>query len=142
MSHYNDYANILLRYSPFNLSRYTIEKRSLVMEMYDYIMLLNLLAIVSTTLVSYMYVSLMVMRKGAFFFHTAISLSFIILTWFITTTIWYFLTLKVDGLLYIGGMLFNMMVAIFCSTVFLAYLFVQRAYFIRKYKRKQTIQKD
>ncbi|TYS64519.1 hypothetical protein FZC76_18330 [Sutcliffiella horikoshii] len=114
-----------------------------MMEMYDYIMLMNLLAIVSTTLVSYMYVSQMVMRKGAFFFHTAISLSFIILTWFTTTTIWYFLTLKGDGLLYIGGMLFNMMVAIFCSTVFLAYLFVQRAYFIRKYKRnKQTIQKD
>ncbi|KPB03149.1 hypothetical protein [Bacillus sp. CHD6a] len=113
------------------------------MEMYDYIMLLNLLAIVSTTLVSYAYVSQMVARKGAFFFHTAISLSFIILTWFITTTIWYFLTSKVDGLLYIGGMLFNMMVAIFCSTVYLAYLFVQRAYFIRKYKRnKQTIQKD
>ncbi len=105
------------------------------MEMYDYIMLLNLLAIVSTTLGSYLYVSLMVKRKAAFFFHTVISLFFIVITWFITTTIWYFLTIQVDGLLYIGGMLFNMMVAIFCSTVLLAYLFVQRAYFIKKYKK-------
>ncbi|MCG1022582.1 hypothetical protein [Sutcliffiella horikoshii] len=105
------------------------------MEMFDYIMLLNLLAIVSTTLGSYLYVSQMVKRKGAFFFHTVISLSFIVTTWFITTTIWYFLTIQVDGLLYIGGMLFNMMVAIFCSTVLLAYLFVQRAYLIKKYKK-------
>ncbi|KMJ58039.1 hypothetical protein AB685_14565 [Bacillus sp. LL01] len=105
------------------------------MEMYDYIMLLNLLAIVSTTLGSYLYVSQLVKRKGAFFFHTVISLFFIVITWFITTSIWYFLTIQVDGLLYIGGMLFNMMVAIFCSTVLLAYLFVQRAYFIKKYKK-------
>ncbi|QFT88130.1 hypothetical protein FIU87_05720 [Bacillus sp. THAF10] len=106
------------------------------MEMYDYIMLLNVLAIVSSVLVSYLYVSYMVVRKGAFFFHTSISLSFIILTWFITTSVWYFLTYHAEGLIYIGGMLFNMIAAIFCVTVYLAYLFVQRSYLLKKFKTR------
>jgi hypothetical protein len=107
------------------------------MEMYDYIMLLNVLAIVSSVMISYLYVSHMVMKKGAFFLYTVFSLFFVVITWFGTTTVWYFLTYRVDGLLYIGGMLFNMIVAIFCSTVFLAYLFVQRPYLLKRYKNSK-----
>ncbi|CAG9621786.1 hypothetical protein [Sutcliffiella rhizosphaerae] len=106
------------------------------MEIYDYMMLLNVLAIIASVMVGYLYVSLMVMRKGAFLFHAIISLSFIVFTWFTTTSIWYFMTIQVDSLLYTSGMLFNMITTIFCTTVYLAYLSVQRSYMINKFSKK------
>ncbi|WP_078381700.1 hypothetical protein [Sutcliffiella halmapala] len=108
------------------------------MEMYDYMMLINVLVIVSSVIISYFYVSQMVLRKGAFMFHTMISLSFVVITWFITTTIWYFITFHVDELLYISGMLFHMIVMLLCITVLIAYLIVRRPLLLRHYKSKSN----
>lgn len=106
------------------------------MEMYDYMMLLNVLVIVSSTMISYLYVSQMVLKKGAFLFHTVISLSFVVAAWFVTTSLWYYLTIRVDGLLYLGGMLFNLIVMMFCVTVLISYLIVRRTYLIRQFQAK------
>lgn len=106
------------------------------MEMFDYLMLLNVLVIVSTTMISYLYVSQMVLKKGAFLFHTVISLSFVVAAWFVTTSIWYYLTIRVDGLLYLSGMLFNLIVMLLCVTVLVSYLIVRRTYLIRLFQAK------
>lgn len=106
------------------------------MEMYDYLMLLNVLVIVSSTVISYLYVSQLVRRKGAFLFHTVISLSFVVASWFATTSVWHYLTIQVDGLLYIGGMLFNLIVMMFCITVLITYLIVRRSHLIRQFQKK------
>ncbi|MBM7620914.1 sensor histidine kinase YesM [Bacillus tianshenii] len=106
------------------------------MEMYDYMMILNVLVIISSAMISYLYVSQMVLRKGAFLFHTMISLSFVVIAWFVTTSIWYYLTIQVDGLLYLGGMLFNLIVMMFCITVLISYLVVRRSYLLKHYQAR------
>jgi hypothetical protein len=133
MNENNGYAKFFAQFHTSPCLSIYITKRSFIMEMYDYIMLFNVLATVFSVLISYQYVSKMVLRKGAFLFHTVISVSFVVFTWFVTSTIWYLLTFSVDELLYIGGMLFNMIFMILCITVLIAYLIVMRPYFMKKY---------
>ncbi|WP_223700916.1 hypothetical protein [Sutcliffiella deserti] len=107
------------------------------MEIYEFHMLINVMAIVSSSIISYLYASKMIKKNGAFFFHTVVSLTIIVVTWFVTTSLWYYHTYHLDGLLYIGGMLFNMIFMMLTLIVYLAYLLVRRPYLMQKYKAKQ-----
>ncbi|MDX5474430.1 MAG: hypothetical protein LPK00_02735 [Bacillaceae bacterium] len=94
--------------------------------MHDFILMLNILALVCAVYFSYLYTTIMFYKQKSFWLHSAVSLSFIFLTFLTTVTIWYYTAFSIDALIYISGLLVIIIVALFCLAVYIAALYVKR----------------
>ncbi|WP_096155428.1 MULTISPECIES: hypothetical protein [Bacillus] len=98
--------------------------------MHDFILMLNILALVCAVYFSYLYTTIMFHRQKSFLLHSAVSLFFIFLTFLATLFVWYYTAFAYDALIYTSGLLVIIIVALFCFAVYIAALHVKRSYFL------------